>query len=371
MKNKKILIPLLLILFSLTGCSNDTKVSKDIESQISSIQIGKENLTDFDLFERMNIKDSKVNIEDLTSANIFGNIEYSLRDLSVNKSTAIANIELKVKDIDEILSDDTVMSKLILAYDEYVSINPNADRTEIDKYLLDTICTIINDSNIYTTTTVTTNIYYSEDTNTWRISYDDDFLDSLLGNIEKNYVIDFNDICEEEKKEVKISYDYTKILNLPESNKTTRSNLKKPININEEAYFDNSDYFFERERYELKIKLTDVIRGTGAKQIIENASEYNVTDLGINEEYILFKINVKLENNLTESKYVTIDSNDFSLLGEDGHYYNNCIIFGLEELQPIEENDSTDGYICFIIDKNIKPYLLFKDYMDNTLCFSN
>lgn len=370
MKIKRILIPLTLITLSLTGCSNTSKVTKDIDTQIEQIKTGQEDLTEFDLFERMNVSDSKINVEDLTKANIFGSVEYNIKDLSVNKSTAIANIEFKVKDVDTILSSDTVISSLLLKYDDFVSKNPSADRSEIDKYLLDEVCSIINNSNQYTTNVVTTNIFYSNDTKTWRISYDDDFLDCLLGNMEKDYNINLDDICDEEKKEVNISYDNSKILNLPDSNKTTRSNLKNPVSVNEEAYFDNSDYFFSKQRYELKIKLTDIVRGTEAENIVKNASPDNNKTLGINEEYILFKVWVKLENNLSESKDISISTNDFSLLGEDGHYYNNAIIFGLDEIQPLEEGESSEGYVCFTIDKNVKPYLLFKDYMDNTICFS-
>jgi hypothetical protein len=188
--------------------------------------------------------------------------------------------------------------------------------------------------------------------------------------MEKDYSIDFNDICEEESEQITISYDYNKLLNLPDSNKSTRSSIKNPVSLNEEAVFDNSDYFFEKERYVLKLKLLDIKRGTNALNIL-NAYPDNIEALDSGTEYILFKVSVKLENNLTSNKEVQISSTDFSLLDENGHYYNNCIVFGLDELEPIAEGETTTGYVCFTIDKNVKPYLLFKDYMDNTICFSN
>lgn len=364
-----------LLCISLTGCGNTEKqVQKDIENQLASIKVGEEDISDFNIYEKMNIKDSKLNIDDLSPTDlntIFSNMEYTVKDVSVNKSTATATIEIKTKDIDEILSNDETVSLLLLEYNNFISKNPNADRETVDIDLLNYICAIIKADTTFSTNDVIANVYYSADDEKWSIAYDDDFLNCLLGNIEKDYLIDFNDICEEEKENTNISYNYDKILNLPDTNKSTRSSTKNPIAINEEAYFDNSDYFFERERYELKMKLEEVIRGDDAYNLLYNASADNIENLNSDSEYILFKISINLENNLSSNKTVTIDENDFSLLDENGHYYNNCIIFNIDKLQPMEEGTSTEGYICFIIDKNVKPYLLFKDYMDNTLCFSN
>ena len=184
------------------------------------------------------------------------------------------------------------------------------------------------------------------------------------------YKIDFNDICEEEKKDVNISYNYDKILNLPNNNKSTRSSIKTPVSVNQEAYFDNSDYFYESQRYELKIKLTDVIRGKEAYDMLKACSENDIS-IKSGEEFIIFELDIKLLNNLTSKEKLLFSTSDFSLLDNTNHYYNNCIVFGINEFQPISEGESTKGYVCFTIEKNATPYLLFKDYMDNTICFSN
>lgn len=370
---KKIIIFMMSILsIMLIGCGNNQKqIQKDIENQLASIKMKEYDISTFNILSRINISDSKLNIDKLENTNlnsIFNNFEYTIINIESNNSTATAEIEFNVKDIDTILKKDDIVSNLILSYEEYISQNPNAERTNIDIELVNKIVEIINNDNTNIKTTAVLNVYYSKDDNKWKLSFDNDSINALLGNIEPDYNIDFNDIIEEEKEQVNIKYDYNKILNLSENNKTTRSSIKSPVNINEEAYFDNSDYFFEKERYELKIKVTDIIRGKNAYDLIMNSSENN-KEINEKSEYILYKINVKLINNLTSENKVEINNTDFSLLDSDGHYYNNCIIYGLDELQPLEEGFETEGYIGFIIDKNIKPYLLFKDYMDNTICF--
>lgn len=370
---KKIIFFAITILsMMLIGCSNDEKqIQKDIENQLAAIKTEEYDMSSFDILDRMKITDSKLNLNDIQNTDItsiFNNMEYSIMNIEVNKSTAIAEIELNVRDIDTILSKDNIVSDLILAYEDYVSLNPNDDRTNIDTQLINKIADIINKDNTYTKTTAIINVYYSSDDNKWNLSFDNNSINALLGDISLDYNIDFNDILEENKESVDINYDYDKILNLSNSNKTTRSSIKSPVSINEEAYFDNSDYFFEKERYELKIKLTDVLRGKEAYNAVINASANN-KNISDNLEYILFKVNIKLVNNLTSEEQVSISSTDFSLLDSNGHYYNNCIIYGLDELQPLQEDEETEGYIGFIIDKNIEPYLLFKDYMDNTICF--
>jgi len=375
---KKFLILFTFILCcSLTGCGNkDREIKTDIERQLESIKAGSEDLSDFDIYERINLQDSKLNIEDIENTNInkiFNSMEWSIKDIQANNSTALATLEITSKDIDAILSKDYVMTQLILDYAKYIRSNPNAEREELDRYIIDQISQVIQFGTEFTTNEVIVNVYLSGQTNNWSIAYDDNFLGALLGVMEKEYLIDINDICEEAVKNVDIRYDYNKILNLPDSNKTTRSSIKSPIKFNEEAYFDNSDYFYQKEKYELKMKLVEIVRGSKAKELIEESAGENVSMrmLDTNSEYILFKLNIELVNNMTTEKTVEIQPLDFSLLDSNGHFYDNCITFGIDEFSPIEEGQSTDGWVCFLIDRGTTPFLLFKDYMDNTLVFSN
>lgn len=368
---KRIILALsaILIVLSLSSCGDSTsRVRSDLSSQMDAVKAGKEDLITFDLYDRMSIKDSKLSLNEVENTKmntIFSGMEYSIKDVSVNSSTAMATIEIKAKNIDKILSRDYVFTQLVLDYSKFIQEHQDVDRLAADSEMLDNIAYIINDDNAYSVNTVNVNVYYSQDKDRWVAAYDDEFLDALLGKSEsKGYNIDFDDICEEASKNVDIKYDYNKIINLPASNKTTRSSIKNPIKLGQEAYFDNSDYFFQKERYELKIKVTDIIRGEEAKELMSSDEI-----LDVNEEYIIFKLNIKLENNLSE-KDILIDSTDFSLLDSKGHYYNNCMIFSEQQLQPLREGESTEGFICFTITKGRTPFLLFKDYMDNTLCFS-
>ena len=232
-------------------------------------------------------------------------------------------------------------------------------------YLIELINSSKETVNIETNAT----LYYSDKTSTWELSFDEEFLNSLLGDMKIDYSINFDDIYE--NNEINIDYDYDKILNLPLSNKTTRSNIQYPIALYETAYFDNSDYFFEEEQYELSMSILEISRGQDALKKIKEASVFNNKEISEKQEYVLFKVNVKLENNLSSKLKIKIEDNDFSLLDKNGHYYNNCIIFGLENFAEIAKGESTQGYVCFIVDKNIDLFLLFKEYMNNTLCFSD
>lgn len=369
MKRIILALSVLVMVLCLSACGDSTsKVRSDISGQMDAIRAGKEDLIIFDLYDRMNIKDSKLSLAEVENTKmngIFSGMEYSVKDVTVNSSTAIATLEIKAKNIDKILSRDYVFTQLVLDYAKFIQENQDTDRMAADSEMLNKIALIIGDDNAYSVNTVNVNVYYSQDKDRWVAAYDDELLDALLGKSEtKGYSIDFDDICEEASKNVDIKYDYNKIINLPSSNKTTRSSIKNPIKLGQEAYFDNSDFFFQKERYELKMKVTEIIRGEEAKALV-NSEEI----LDVNEEYILFKLNIKLENNLSE-KDILIDSTDFSLLDSKGHYYNNCMIFTNQQLQPIKEGESTEGWICFTITKGRTPFLLFKDYMDNTLCFS-
>lgn len=375
---KKILIVLAVILcVIITGCgAKENAVSKDVEEQLKKIKTGNEDFTCYDIYNRLNISDTKLNIDALENKkinNIFNGIEWKIKDIQVNNSTALVTLSITAKDVDDILSKDYMLTEIILDYASYIRDNPNADREELDSFIIDKIVKIIQEDGTFTTSDVMANAFLSSENNKWEIAYDDNFIDALVGKIEKQYAINMDDICEEAEKNVDVKYDYNKILNLPASNRTTRSSIKTPILFNEEAYFDNSDYFFQKERYEAKVKVSDVIRGSKAKEIIDNASDKNTSTriLDVNSEYILFKVDIKLMNNLSSEETIEISAEDFSLLDSKGHFYNNCIVFGLDELSPVKEGEKTSGYVCFTIDKGTNPFLLFKDYMDNTLVFSN
>lgn len=376
MKVKRIVSLIVPALFCiiLSSCGNNDTVKTDVEKQLESIKIGQESLMNFDMYNRMHVQDSKQNLEDIENNSlnhIFSSMGYEVSDISVNNSTAIATLNLTTKDVDKILSKDYIMTQLILDYANYMKQNPNATRTEVDSYMMDMVCKTIYEEEDSITTTVHANVYKDSNGGAWRIAYDDAFLNAILGGIDEEYLIDMDDICEEAMQEVDIMYDYNKILNLPESNKTTRSSIKSPIKINEEAIFDNSDYFFQKERYVLKMKLTDVIRGSKAKEMLDEASKENSRMLNTNEEFILFKVQINLDNNLTSSEIVSLDATDFSLMDSNGHFYNNCIVFGIDSLSPISEGNTTEGWVCFSIARGTSSYLMFKDYMDNTLVFSN
>lgn len=370
-----VMIALCAFLFS--GCGEREKeIEKDITKQLDSIKSGNEDLRKFDIYSRINLQDTKLKLDDVDNSGInkiFGSMEWEIKDIQANNSTAMATLNITSKDVDKILSKDYIMTQLVLDYASYVRKSPNAERLDADSHIMDRITQIIQGEPEFTTTQVPVNVYLSSQTGKWSIAYDDDFIDALLGGMEEKYLIDIDDICEEATRNINIRYDYNKIMNLPDSNRTTRSSIKSPVLFNEEAYFDNSDYFFPKERYEIKIKLTEILRGSKAKEKVESVySEGESTRiLPVNQEYILFKIDAELVNNLTMENTVQLSAEDFSLLDSNGHFYNNCIIFGLDGFQPMKEGDKTSGWVCFTIDRGTTPYLLFKDYMDNTITFSN
>lgn len=356
----------------LGGCGNREKqVKEDIERQLESIKEGREDITDYEFYNRIHLKDSAHRIDQIESnpSQILNSLSWEIKDIQVNNSTALVSMSVTAKDIDTILSKDYVMTELVLDYASYIRQNPNAERNEMDSYMIGKVLEIISQDSDVVTTEITASVFLSEQ-NEWQIAYDDAFLDAVLGGIEKDYEIDLNDICEEAEKNISIQYDYNKILNLSPSNKTTRSSIKTPIQFNDEAYFDNSDYFFQRERYEAKLKVSEVIRGSKAKEMIEAADEANKRVLDVNSEYIIFKVDIKLLNNLSAVEEIEITPEDFSLLDSNGHFYNNCIVFGIDSFGKLKEGENTSGYVCFTIDRAVTPYLLFKDYMDNTLVFS-
>lgn len=368
---------IILCAFLFAGCGEREKeIEKDITKQLDSIKSGNEDLRKFDIYSRINLQDTKLKLDDIDNSGInkiFGSMEWEIKDIQANNSTAMATLNITSKDVDKILSKDYIMTQLVLDYASYVRKSPNAERLDADSHIMDRITQIIQGEPEFTTTQVPVNVYLSSQTGKWSIAYDDDFIDALLGGMEEKYLIDIDDICEEATRNINIRYDYNKIMNLPDSNKTTRSSIKSPVLFNEEAYFDNSDYFFPKERYEIKIKLTEILRGSKAREKVESVySEGESTRiLPVNQEYILFKIDTELVNNLTMENTVQLSAEDFSLLDSNGHFYNNCIIFGLDGFQPMKEGDKTNGWVCFTIDRGTTPYLLFKDYMDNTITFSN
>ena len=369
---KKIILTLLICLVALTGCSNENnKIEKDLENQMASIREGDILINDFDIYNRLHIHDSIINLKGLNVNinKIFSDMSYSVKQIKHNDEIAQVTLLLTVKDIDTILSEESLITDLIIEYENYVKETKDNDKINVDKHLILYLIELINSSKETVNIETNATLYYSDKTSTWELSFDEEFLNSLLGDMKIDYSINFDDIYE--NNEINIDYDYDKILNLPLSNKTTRSNIQYPIALYETAYFDNSDYFFEEEQYELSMSILEISRGQDALKKIKEASVFNNKEISEKQEYVLFKVNVKLENNLSSKLKIKIEDNDFSLLDKNGHYYNNCIIFGLENFAEIAKGESTQGYVCFIVDKNIDLFLLFKEYMNNTLCFSD
>jgi len=368
---KKLFTSLLFIMVVfLCGCRN-SDIESNLEKELASIREGEISFSDFDIYEKMRIKDTNVNINllDTNVEQIFKDMSYDVTDIKSNKNNSLASVTLKVKDIDAILSDESLLTELIILYENYIINNPEIDNVQTDMYLIQEIINKINVSDKFVEVKTNISLYYSEQDKKWSISFDELLIDALLGKMENKYVINLNDIYRNLLHN-NTDIDYDKILNLPDSNKTTRSNMEHPIRLNKTAYFDNSDYFNEKDRYELSITVRDVIRGSEAHNKVIKASTKNNKILKDDQEYIIFNVEVKVENNLTKNPTITINNDDFSLIDIYGNHYNNCIIFGLNSFEPISNNTLTNGEICFIVDEDVETLLLFKDYMNNMLCFS-
>lgn len=376
MKKKLILLSSLLILTCtmLTGCGNKEKeITNSINKYFDSIKEETIDLSGYDIYERLNIKDRNYNLSDIDENNfenkLISNLEYEIKDIEVNNSTAEAKVKLTVKDFGAILSSDEFMTKLVIFADNELSTDPSLYQKTLDLKIIEYIDSLIKeDKSNFTSVEVKFDVMYSETDKKWNVDVNEKLINAILGNVSfYDYSIELNDLFVENETEIEIDYNVENILDLPESNKTTRSTLKSPIQLNSEAYFDNTDYFYKEERYGLKVTVVDVMTDSEAYEFLRKDND--VTKISVNDEYVIAKVKIELDNNKTENKYVNFSITDFSLINENGKIYPNEIVFGIDEFKPIEEGQETEGYVVFVVPNNAKKFLLFKDYMNNTLCF--
>lgn len=369
---KKIRLLLLFIpLFLLTACSSDRTAKNEIKKEFGSFLYGNVELTDYNAYDYFGLCDSSINFNDIDKENRLAKIvkgaDYSIESVDITGDTAVATFNVSFPEINEMISDVNFYTDMLLEYNDYISKTGETDREIIGMYMVDAcIEDYIEDMANQQERKIKIPAVYSIETKKWEIVYEKDFFTEIFGEITNT--IDMNDIIET-KENIEADYDYKKIKELPSSNKSTRSSVKDPISIGEEASFDNTDYFYKAENYFITLKVANVIEGSKALDMVMAADSVNERILENGTEYVIAEVEITLDENKTESETVLFDTGDFSLMDSRGHFYANKIVFGLEEFLPVKQGETTKGYICFIADENVDKYLLFKDYMDNTLCF--
>lgn len=159
----------------------------------------------------------------------------------------------------------------------------------------------------------------------------------------------------------------TESKNLADSNKTTRTTRKKPIEIGDTAYYDNTDYFAAAERYAASIGIQEIYRGQAAQDMLDSYGEKY--SLGKNQGLILIKVGITLEDNQTKNDKVKIPYYDFDVLNYNDKKADSVRLTKMQTFSEIGVGESTSGYICFKYTLKDNINLAFKEAADNTIWF--
>ena len=161
----------------------------------------------------------------------------------------------------------------------------------------------------------------------------------------------------------------TEYKNLSETNKTSRTSRKNPIELGEAGVYDNTDYFAAQSRYGLELTITEVIKGEAAKEKLSEAGES--VPIADDEMCILIKVQLVLKVNSTGKESVKITYLDFDMLNYKNSVQKTFKLKNLPQFSELsEESPQTEGYLCFKYKKGDNVNLAFKESADNTLWFS-
>lgn len=144
-----------------------------------------------------------------------------------------------------------------------------------------------------------------------------------------------------------------------DKNKGKTGSMHKPHKISETAYFDGSETLFDPFKSEVKIQ--EVYRGESAFKMIKDASIFN-PEPEDGKEYLVAQVLVKITASRNQ-EVVGLSPYYFSLAnGNDGRMYGDVTLIRniTPVLSPIEEGQTSIGYICFSVDKKDEnPYIVF------------
>lgn len=144
-----------------------------------------------------------------------------------------------------------------------------------------------------------------------------------------------------------------------DKNKDKDGSIHKPHKIGETAHFDGSETLFDPFKSEVKIQ--EIYRGKSALKMIKDASIFN-PEPEEGKEYMVAQVLVKITASKNQ-EIVGLSPNYFSLAnGKDGRMYGDVTLIRniTPVLSPIEEGETSIGYICFSVDKDDQnPYIVF------------
>lgn len=144
-----------------------------------------------------------------------------------------------------------------------------------------------------------------------------------------------------------------------DKNKDKNGSMHKPHKIGETAYFDGSETLFDPFKSEVKIQ--EIYRGESAFKMIKDASIFN-PEPEDGKEYLVAQVLVKITSSRNQ-EVVGLSPYYFSLAnGKDGRMYGDVTLIRniTPVLSPIEEGETSIGYICFSVDKEDQsPYIVF------------
>lgn len=132
----------------------------------------------------------------------------------------------------------------------------------------------------------------------------------------------------------------------------TRDN---PVALGNTRFYHDSLYDFDVE-----VTITEVLRGSQAMAIIENARGFS-KDPGEGKEYMLVKAKVKGLESKSERKISLSGSYNFECVSQSGVSYDHAYILNLQpEIADVYPGGETEGYICYAVDINDIPMVGFR-----------
>jgi len=137
-----------------------------------------------------------------------------------------------------------------------------------------------------------------------------------------------------------------------------------PASMNEQIQIDYTDLF---DTYSAKITVEDIIRGSEAWSMVQNANMFN-DPAKDGYEYIVIKIKFELLD-IPDGKVFNLSSYDFKLVSANGKEYDNSTV-----VDPVPSLDSklykgasNEGYTVFEVEQtDVKPVIAFGRNYDGT-----
>lgn len=153
------------------------------------------------------------------------------------------------------------------------------------------------------------------------------------------------------------------------NNQTSSSDSNSRLNpANKNESVVGIDELYNGDQFNLKVELTEMIRGESAWQMVKAANMFNDQPADT-QEVILAKFKVEVTNSNNSNIQFSLSSFDFDLVSSSGKDYENPLY-----VEPDPSIDaklytgaSHEGWVAFVVDKtDTKPLIVFKKEYDGS-----